>query len=296
MPLLRLALVAAALTAAGPARAATPDCGTPLVGADPLLRRGLTVLLGEVPGTQEVPRVVESLVCHAARAGVPVTLALELPRDEQPRLERYLASAGSDEDLGYLLDGSFWHRPYADGKSSRAVARLLERTHRLRQGGADVRLLAYDVVGQGTPREREAAQGLLDAHRRDPNRLWLVLTGNVRARTLAGTTPWDPGLLPLGHFLEQALGSGLLALDVDHGGGRAWNCQLVRGGALRCGPTRWGAPLAMRRHFMRGASVERAFLGERPYVLLSGTRSPEGFHGLYYVGPLTVSPPVDEGR
>ncbi|HET9451147.1 MAG TPA: hypothetical protein VFO83_09710, partial [Aggregicoccus sp.] len=102
-----------------PAR--TPgSCGPELFGAQPLYKEGQLLLLGELQGSQETPALVAGLVCHAAARKLPVTLALELPRTEQKRINRFLSSAGRPEDRQRLLNGAFWNRPYQDGRSSSA--------------------------------------------------------------------------------------------------------------------------------------------------------------------------------
>ncbi|HZI10872.1 MAG TPA: hypothetical protein VE153_10830, partial [Myxococcus sp.] len=102
------------------AKAAQAECGTPVEGAAPLFAAGHTLLLADPLGTRELPSAALRLVCEASTKGVPVTLALSLPGAEQPLLNTYLASAGTDADALELLRGSsFWRRVYQDGRSSR---------------------------------------------------------------------------------------------------------------------------------------------------------------------------------
>ncbi|MBF5043513.1 ChaN family lipoprotein [Aggregicoccus sp. 17bor-14] len=266
------------------------DCGEPIAGADALFRpRGL-LLLGEVQGSNEIPTVVGQLVCAAASRGLPVTLAVELPRKEQRRLNRFLASDGGPVARAQLLQGDFWHRTFQDGRSSVAMLQLLERARAERHAGLPIEVLAFDTFAQGSAHDALMAQALLAERTRSPGRLAVVLTGNVHARTAKGTS-WDPAFLPLGYLLRQRE-PGLVALDVDHGGGAANSCKLEPGGKVQCGVFRETAPIDMRREFMSGPAVERHFLGHRPFVQLGAKRSAEGFDGLYYVGRLSPAAPA----
>jgi hypothetical protein len=159
-----------------------------------------------------------------------------------------------------------------------------------RAAGLPIEVLAFDTFAQGTQHETLMAQALLAERTRSPGRLMVVLTGNVHARTVKGT-PWDPGLVPMGFLLRQREPK-LVSLDVDHGGGAAYNCKLEPGGKVACAAYREVAPMDMRKRFMSGASVERHFLGHKPFVQLGKERSPEGFDGLYYVGRLSAAPPA----
>ena len=86
-------------SAIGPAPAPVPEdvretrCGPAIPGLDEGFERALApggfLVLGELHGTQEVPRFVGQTLCHAAHAGAPVVLALELPAREQRALDRY---------------------------------------------------------------------------------------------------------------------------------------------------------------------------------------------------------------
>ena len=54
------------------------------------------LMVGDLHATRETPRLAAELTCTLARSGAPVTLAIEMPRDEQPALEVYLDSDGGE--------------------------------------------------------------------------------------------------------------------------------------------------------------------------------------------------------
>ena len=66
----------------------------------------LLLLLGELHGTQEVPRFVAQAACQSASNGLPVTVGLELPVEHQERVAAFVRSAGTPEDLARLMEAS----------------------------------------------------------------------------------------------------------------------------------------------------------------------------------------------
>ncbi|AEI62652.1 DUF1688 family protein [Corallococcus macrosporus] len=81
--------VAAAPNAKGDTSAMDFECGLPILGLGKQVKPGGVLLLGEMHGTQEVPRFVAQTSCQTAVAGTPVTVGLELP-------------------LGKVLQGGTW--------------------------------------------------------------------------------------------------------------------------------------------------------------------------------------------
>lgn len=298
-----------ACVAARPARSQVTQklCGPEIPGVSQLLAPAAFILLGEMHGTNEIPYVVGELACEAGTAGQRVTVAVEMAEGEQAHLDRYLASSGSPEDQRRLFAGAFWNRPYQDGRSSKAMAAMLERLRALRHAGVSIRVVAYDVAGlEGNAHEEAMAQNLLDDRREHPDETYLVLCGNVRARTVAGVD-WDEAFVPMGMRLKQSVPR-LRALDAEYAPGQAWTCKLAQ--PITCG-VEWIAaprrasfkelppPQPTNQHLVGTHPAPGAvydpqpkFRGYRPFVRLSSSLSPEGYDGYFYVGPITPSPPA----
>ena len=98
------------------------ECGMPIIGLAGRASKGQVMLLGELHGTREVPRFVALGTCQVASRGTPVTVGLELPVENQERVRRFIASAGTEQDQALLMESPFWRSPYPDGRSSEAVA------------------------------------------------------------------------------------------------------------------------------------------------------------------------------
>ncbi|HET6436322.1 MAG TPA: hypothetical protein VFG18_11580 [Xanthomonadaceae bacterium] len=206
--------------------AAAPAADDPALA---LLQRAVdadrVVLLGELHGTQEAPRLAGEYVASSARTG-PVILALEIDRRQQPLLSRYLASDGGASARVALLAGKHWRDPMHDGRDSAAMLRLVERMRALRAAGAPVALLAFDPgAGDMDARNRGMARILRRAAALAPEARLVVLTGNVHAMTQPQEMFLDGRRIVLetaGHALAD-----LAPVSVDIGGaaGEAWACH-----------------------------------------------------------------------
>jgi len=270
----RAAVAAVVLTAASAASGAAVAAQCPEVpGAERVLGPGVVVLLGELHGTAEAPRAVGDLVCHALANGAPVQVALEIPRDEQGRLDAYLASGGGAEARAELLGGPFWRREAQDGRTSRAMAELLERLRDLRAGGARLTVEAIDEPSAGAGRDAAMAAALAAAiGAATPQAVTVALTGNLHNR-LAPGTPWDPEYEPMGLLLARRLPeTDIVSLELAHAGGAAWFCA----GGGGCGEQRVGGP----------PEAAEAGIDLRP------PEEREATTGRYRIGPITASPPA----
>jgi hypothetical protein len=213
-------LVALAL-APSAVRAAPPVCdGPPPLPAEAQARP--LVIFGELHGTREAPALVAQHVCALLATGRTVRVGLEIPVDEQPAIDRYLASPGRPADRAALLSGYFWQRPMQDGRTSVAMASLIERLRAWREATGRVAVVALD--GQrGMSREEGLADAVRRMRLRSPQAAHVVLTGNVHARTVPGLPDGDPGFEPMASRLRDLAP---LAVRIDfRDGGSAWNCQ-----------------------------------------------------------------------
>lgn len=247
------------------------SCPAPITGAAAVLTPGTLLLLGELHGTAEIPHFVGDLACEASLEGRRVQLGLEIPGEEQPHVNAFLASAGAPRDHEALLASDFWRRPYQDGRSSRAMFELLESVRRLRKEGANIAVFLFDQTKPGPNRDAEMANSIRAAHEQAPDDLFLILTGNLHARkkkVTIGTTE----LVPMGFHLAQA-GGRVTSLNNSYPSGSAWVC--IGKGNDACGSRRMsGKP--------RGAAR---------FIELTGIDE-IGYDGSFYVTSLTASSPA----
>ncbi|QRK13556.1 hypothetical protein JQX13_10645 [Archangium violaceum] len=263
-----------------PLAALAVECGQPIAGLAARVKPGGVLLLGELHGTQEVPRFIAQSACQTAASGTPVTVGLELPVVQQERVATFLRSAGTEEDWLKLMEAPFWRNPYQDGRSSEAMANLLEQLRLLRARGLDVDVFVFDHPGtKGQAHEDAMAATVLSHVRQGPGRFFLVVSGNIHPRTVQGL-PWDASFKPMGLLLSGQL-EDVVALDMAYDSGSAWICAAESTNPrLECG--------------VRPARGKDN--GDRFFVHLFERRNKEGYHGVFYVGPVTASlPAVNRG-
>jgi hypothetical protein len=204
------------------------NCGT-VEHADQVLRPGARLLLGEMHGNAQTPKLVGDLACAAARQGGPVRVGLEIPVAEEARIKAFLASAGSVGDRNALLDGPFWTDSFQDGRRSEAMLALLQSLRELRRHGADVRVVPFD--GPATDRDQAMAERLWDAFTREPKATFIVLSGNLHARRTSGAHKYMATRL-----VEK--GATISTLEARYGAGSTWICDMSR--PPDCGPIAFG--------------------------------------------------------
>jgi hypothetical protein len=246
---------------AEPLKAEEP-CVASFIDMERWLSEGLLVL-GELHGTQELPRTVARTVCAATAGGRTVWLALELPRSDQERLESFLATG----DEAALRESPFWRRDYQDGRSSLAMLELLREVRRMRAAGRAVRVLAFDVPfpegTRGKERDEEMATLVAEARARTPEEPMVLLVGNIHATRrlkIPRSMVW--------HLLKR--GVSLKTLNMASRDGSAWTCGAA------CGVESYGGP----------------DLGPEPRVVETPEVTKAGYDGLWYVVSTTASPPA----
>lgn len=256
--------IAAHFAAASLANAAQPSACEPIANAAPLLYPGALVLLGEMHGSQESPRFTADLICTAATRA-SVILGLEIPRDEQARIDGYLASHGTVDDRSRVLAGAFWTRPMQDGRSSEAMFGLIERMRDLRVHGRDVRIVALDrATGDPTDRDKVMAARLREAKSAVPKAIVIALNGNFH-NSLAP----DGASAPMGARLRDLMPT---ALTVSYTSGRIWACM------PDCG-----------MHAIEGSKKSAAAWSIELEPVSIGDRR---WNGIFHVGALHASQPA----
>ncbi|NTX50684.1 hypothetical protein [Myxococcus sp. CA039A] len=250
-----------------------PECGEAPRGLEALLKPGGLVLFGEMHGTEEVPRFVGDVACHASVQGLAVRVGLEIPSEEQGPLDAFLAADDAQKSQADLLLRPFWMRDVQDGRSSKAMLQLLSRLRELRRSGAKLTVVAFDVA-KSADRDGEMAKNLLAALSKGAEDLTLVLAGNLHVRLEKGT-PWDANYTPMGWHLAQAK-LPVTSLNNSYTGGSAWVCM--------------GQNAVCSAYPMKGKDK-----GERPFVEHAASVE-NGYHGVFHVGAITASLPAVESK
>lgn len=238
-------------------RAAPPEGEPPETAAKTLVAaagEARLILLGEMHGTREIPRLVAHVVAHYAAEG-PVLLGLEIPGSGQAHLRRYLESAGTDADRAALLATPFWNvrGDQHDGRRSHDMIDLIEHVRRLRTQGRDVSLLAYDAEPgrriDGNERDRIMAARVRASFDALPRGRLLVLTGNVHAKLFRPDNAPPQMPTPMGRWLVDLAP---WSVDIQATRGAFWACIAGTCGEQAPGLAhRAGGPLANQDYHHR---------------------------------------------
>ena len=185
------------------------------------------ILLGEMHGTQQIPKLVGRLVSAYADQG-PVLLGLEVHHSEQAALRRYLASDGGTKARSALRARPFWnvHGVQHDGRRSYDMLDLIEQLRQLRTSGKDVDILPYDNPPDQTvdsqKRDKAMAVRLRHAYAMLPRGRLLVLSGNVHAMLKRPSYAPAEMQTPMGVYLRDLAP---YAVNITANSGEHWICM-----------------------------------------------------------------------
>lgn len=236
-----------------------------LADLEPLLCPRHVILIGEPHGTAEFPALVDTMVDTLITNGTSAVVGLELPMTEE--LERGAS-------------GPFWSRnaEYQDGRSSVAMAELVNRLAERQRAGDPVEMVAMDGpwVAPGSrvplqyldlldqPRDELMAGNLLSVMDRTPRACTIVLAGSMHTSTHG--TAW------------RTLGSILLP----------WFPMLVSLMGQLTGGTRWLLPGTGEP----GHAAPVPHLDLPTGALWADEPGADGHHGYVNLGDVTSSPPL----
>ena len=180
-----------------------------------LIAEKRVVWFGEMHGTLEAPQLFLGLVrLVSSHDKAPPVVALEIATTEQPAIDRYLASG----DEAVLRSSAFFKSEFKDGRSSVALVWLLSQLRTEKKAA----VFCFDSDTAQTPQERDTAmaENLQVCARKFPDAKLVVLSGNIHARVVAGTS-WDPKYRPAAFQLQKQLGS-LVSFILVYESGTMW--------------------------------------------------------------------------
>ncbi|MEO7732075.1 MAG: hypothetical protein ABIY55_13965 [Kofleriaceae bacterium] len=247
-----------------PAAAPPVVCGPRPTGLSDILHPGALVVFGEVHGTAETPAFVANVACHAAASGAEVAVGMEISRELQPALDRFLDSSGGPDDVTALLQGEHWSSE--DGRASKAYVGVIDEVRALRRSGKKARLFFFDAAETDSgDRDQNMAANIAAQADKSAQGITLVLTGGLHART-------DSERWMSWHLARRY--PGLRTLNVAFSGGSAHVCLTGN----QCGV------------LTEMTGTDR---GTVPLVEVFAAPDEQGYGGRFYVGgAVTASPPV----
>jgi hypothetical protein len=290
----RFGLVVFAAVLCGCASLNHANC-VPMTTPRELLQQRTGVFLGDIHGTTEAPQFVARLACEALKARPIVYVALEYPRDEQGKLDAFMANPSSEDAKRVLLNSQFW-KTVPDGRASVAMLNLLSTLRELSRSTGRIKVFAYDVPKSFLPRlsavsNRPAVEGanlreLDDANYLETLRLahgqqnafWILFGGGIHVRKIKGELPSLPPesgydrFEPLGYLLQSWQ---LLHLNIAHDGGTVQACRAERP----------DTPASCGTHTVQPYNE----IAATPFSIVLSS-SDGAFDGYYVLGTVSASP------
>jgi hypothetical protein len=200
--------------------AAALFAATPAAARDKPSPPATITLVGEVHGTQEIPRLFGDLVKVAAgSATAPIAVGLELPISLQPVLDQAVRERATCEQLRDRLFHSPSWQKLNDGRGSEAMLELLCNVAALAEQ-SKVSLFVFDT--ETKERNETMAHAIASTLERLKSAQALILTGNLHAST-AKDIPGFSSFHPMGWWLLQD-GFRVRSFDVRYEAGEAWVC------------------------------------------------------------------------
>jgi len=224
------------------------------------------ILIGEVHGTQETPRLFSNLVTVAAREkNRRIGVGLELPISLQRLIDEAVKkNAKIDSFREQLFADPAWQKVqnFNDGRTSQAMLDLICDTLKLAES-QQVSLFFFDT--EIMDRDETMAKFIGQRVREQGYDVTFILTGNIHANR-APRHPRKPQIVPMGHRLEEQ-GFTVHSYDVGYSEGDAWVCT------PECGV-----------HHLQGWST----------IADSGVKDQQGYDGVLFVGSIHASPPAHD--
>ncbi|HEY4530519.1 MAG TPA: hypothetical protein VIG97_09390 [Luteimonas sp.] len=231
------------------------------------LPAGNLFLFGEMHGSVEAPALVAAMACHLSFSE-DVAIGLEIPTDEQPRIDQYLASAGTKSDEARLVATTFW-RNGNDGRTSGAMLDLFRELRALKAGGRSVEVFAFDAEVAGSEdRDKAMASSIRRYRSQHPSRTIVALMGNIHAMQEEFVAE-DFTMAPAGQLLRDLSPISIL---IAYPKGTVWAC-MPDCGVHNVAPRN---PNHGPSGFREGASMT-------------------GYSHTYFLDSITASPPAASG-
>ena len=240
------------------------------------LQKYRVIAIGEHHGNDKTP-LIAAKIAGALAESDEVILGLEIQQQNQVGLDEYVRTG--DKYILRLL-GHF-AREYQDGRSSVAMAELLERV----RTNPRIQILAFDpdFSMDGQDRDTKMAQNLIKAIENQPSKKVVIFAGNVHSATKIGNF-FDPNYRPMAYQLSALAKSPIKSSDVlsvmtRYENASIWAC--TNDNAADCGPMK----------FNKDTSAYSTAVPFDSYFLVEPTMSPEGYMATWFTRTVDVSLP-----
>ncbi len=258
------------------------------------------IIIGEIHGMEEPPKLAAAMVCHSLNAGYKTTLALEID-DREGAHQVFVESQGFEKDVEDYFRDETWTTPFVDGRSSQAMFDLIDYGRSISKQ-TDLsftwfRTIDYSLMPEGDRSarnqnlEEQMASAILKSVEKNQAEKTIVLVGNLHARTdkaQRGDVSYD-------YMAKHLVGHGLMTFDTIHAGGTSWNC---RGYSITdCKEYKSGGYYKTGHSLIESDEFEILLNGDERLQNIRGHYSPDVFHGAIHLGKVSASSPANpDGR
>jgi hypothetical protein len=178
------------------------------------------LMIGEMHGTNESPKLIERFVRLFTKAGKTVLVGLEIPSGEQALIDQFLSTG----DSSLLKRSPFFNAKFQDGRESIAIANLLIAL----RGIEGVRIVCFDISDNRKERDLGMASNFVNARERLKPDVAITLSGNCHSK-LSNNQVCTPGEDPMGMDILKLSGDlspeSVTSLNVRYESGASWSAM-----------------------------------------------------------------------
>ena len=233
------------------------------------------VAIGEVHGNDKSPFFVSQLVSSLS-ARNQVLVGLEILAENQTGIDLFLKTG----DFEILRQLPHFKREFQDGRSSVAIARLLDSLRHMK----NVSVVAYDSMATSAQdRDTKMARNIIASAKLHPNAKIVLLAGNYHMAIKVGT-PFDPNYRPAALELVSLEESPFETKDIfpiyiRYSKGSSWVCYTDN--ANECGSKSFD-----------GESNYSLAIPSNQYFLPEPSMTEDGYLGSMFLRYVEASPPL----
>lgn len=274
------------------------DCAE-VIGAEKILKdtQKPVLMFGHIHGTNESPKFVGDILCQAIENGNSVDLYLLINIENQPFLDTFLESSGTDADIKRLLLSDFWAKDNS-GHSSLAMFDLIDIARQYKSDGAEINVWAYTNYKSPSVRTRphdsksqqrvaiDAAEFINSKLKLSSADKHIIISGDVDASKNSVKFAGE-NYEPVRKYLVE---KPVYSLRMMANGGNAWVCWISRDeettiSTSECGSRDWSDDT----EYLKAENYLYGFL-ERSESTVDYYY--EKYDGFYYVGTMSASIPA----
>jgi hypothetical protein len=150
------------------------------------------IIVGEIHGYNESPKLVEALICHSLKANYKTLFGIEISQDRAEDIRDYVNSSGNNVARKKILSDSRW-LSLGDGRQSQASFDILELIRDYKSENLPITIMSFvpsdaalktllESPKFSTAYEKSLAENIMDSFELQNPEKMIVLSGNLHAK------------------------------------------------------------------------------------------------------------------